>query len=208
MSSYHEGTKSSTHALKVLREEATRYFTGIAATPRERRHAFVGVGWTRSSADEPYRPHFCLISNFHDSGGSESPTALPDFKMFFPIMPDGRGHAIRAVPRHLAKPELRALLDELHPLEDPQDIVAVHARAIRAVADRDTTVGKSLLAVCLPRVAIERSENSMMIVLGPRHRTARGSVYLPSDSTEVIQYAPNFVCGIGLIRGSVGPRNE
>jgi hypothetical protein len=87
-------------------------------------------------------------------------------------------------------------------------IVAVHARAIRAVADRDTTVGKSLLAVCLPRVAIERSENSMMIVLGPRHRTARGSVYLPSDSTEVIQYAPNFVCGIGLIRGSGGPRNE
>jgi hypothetical protein len=97
-------------------------------------------------------------------------------------------------------------LDELHPLEDPQDIVAVLARAIRAVADRDTTVGKSLLAVCLPRVAIERSENSMMIVLGPLNRTARGSVYLPSDSTEVIQYAPNFVCGIGLIRGSGGPR--
>ena len=102
--------------------------------------------------------------------------------------------------------ELSALQRELRPLRDPQEMALVLARAIRSVADRIETAGKDLLAVCLPRVAVERSGNDVMLVYGPLSQTSLGSAYLPTDSSEVIQHAPNFACpGVGFIKASGGP---
>jgi hypothetical protein len=200
------GFQSSSDAAKVLQKEATRYFEGIAATPRERRHAFLAAGWTKPNAEDPRRPHFCLISNFHDDVDVESPTAQSTFKIFVPIPREEELPALLAIPRHLSEQDLRTLSAKLLPLQEPKEMALVLARAIRAVADRDRTVGKSILAVSLPRIAVDRNANDVTLVYGPLGQGMLGSVYLPADSTDVIQYGPNFVCpGVGMTGASGGP---
>ena len=175
------GFKSSSDAARVLREEATRHFRGIAATPRQSRHAFVAVGWTKSREEDPLRPHYLLISNCHDERGVELATALSEFKTIVSIPRDDQLPLLLAVPRHFSERELKALQRELLPLQDPQQMALVLARAIRTVADGTETVGKALLAVCLPRVAVERNGNNIMLLYGPLSQTDLGqSIYPPT----------------------------
>ena len=86
------GFTSSSDAAKVLREEATRHSSGIAATPRARRHAFVAVGWTKSRPDEKLRPHSLLISAFTTTKASSCQRRCQSSRLSF------RYHATTSYP--------------------------------------------------------------------------------------------------------------
>jgi hypothetical protein len=185
-----------------VREAATRHFAGIAATPIQKRHAFMAAGWTRSRAEERFRPFLCPISNFHDSNEVALPKASEQFESspFTPTPPH-----LHAIPERIARDEGWQLFNMLRAKIEPHEIGLAIVEAIRAVATRDNSVGKNILVVCLPRSAVEQ-ESASGPIFSTLSRHVRGSVYFPEDSNELIQYAPNVVCGgFGFMRSRSGP---
>jgi hypothetical protein len=197
-------------AVNTIREEATRYFSSIAASPTQKRHAFLAVGWTRSNPEQRSRPFLYLISNFHEPSGVTLPAAGEQFKSMIYTPEPARLPLLHAIPRpYVSDDEGRQLHAALVSMVEPQEIGLALAGAIRSVASRDQRVGKNILVVCLPRSVIEQESNPLLTVSGSLSRAVRGSVYLPENSSEVIQYAPNLVCsGFAFIRSRSGPIPE
>lgn len=73
--------QSSPQAFELLQSEATAHFRGLAATPRQRRHAFVGAGWTKRQDTEPFRPFLAWVSNYHDAQSAELAEAESEFTL-------------------------------------------------------------------------------------------------------------------------------
>lgn len=91
-------------------------------------------------------------------------------------------------------------------LQDPTEIAEVLALAIRVAAGRDPAVGRGVLAVHIPRAAVENPDQRFMVIFGataPERFVAHapGSFFLPADSQVIVQHAPNVVCyGMAAVR--------
>lgn len=199
------GTGSVSDAASVLCERATNYFRTFAYTPRAKRHAFVGAGWTRSRVDEDLKALLLTVSNFHSALGEEMSAAGRQFDIKATIPSADQLPGLAAFPQKLSRDELLQVLADLQGESHPQAIALRLAEAIRLVASQDTTVGKGLLAVCIPKETAQERGDRVMYV-GPLRPKEFGSVYFPEDSNDMVQYAPNFVEWSDIEFGPILPR--
>ena len=203
--------QSSPEALEIIKNEATAHFRGISQTPRQRRHAFVGVGWTRTAADGAIRPFFSRVSNFHDAQDQELPAASDEFTVRNVLLDASDPPRLDATGRQLTEDERLLLGAGLRYMKDPTEIALALARTIRVVAGRDNAVGRGVLAVHIPRAAVENPDQRFMVVSGGTAPEAfvtfaPGSFYLAAGTQTALQHMPNVVCyGVAMVRAEAGP---
>lgn len=187
-------------ALDTIKDEATAYFGRIADTPRQRRHAFVIAGWTRVSADRPIQRIFCRVSNFHDTEQGELPEARPEFASGLKLLEPDEPPRLNSTGRGLSEDERLLLGEVLQNVPDPTRIALAMARTVRIVAARDPAVGRGVLAVHIPRSYAEQTPPGQFMfkwggaASAPFPSDTPGSFYLPADSQELTQHAPNMAC--------------
>jgi hypothetical protein len=191
--------------VEIIRDRASAHFNAFAVAPQERRLAFVGAGWALN-ADGPTRRVFCRISNFHN-GLKELPRGSTDFSAVHQIIESGEPAQMVVTGRQLTEDEFRLLWLALKNNQDPSDAVLGIIHAIRIVARRDSAVGKNIVAVYLPRNAVETGGLGLVSFGWPFSPDGRGSAYFPEDANEVVEYAPNLVCpGVAFTGVKSGPR--
>ncbi len=188
---------SLSDACKCITDRATEYFNRMRIPQLYKRHAFVGVGWTRRSNEESFQPIVCQISNAIDSSGHWIKQANDKFELRYSIVKESdrfgllsAGHEFKGPHRDIV---IRKLNECIEKDEDPYSIMEILADAIRTVATYDPTVGESLLAVSIPK---DRAGDKVILAIAaPPHKTSLTFLYIPAGKNVGIQYGPNFVCG-------------
>lgn len=198
--------KSMPEAMKMLKDEATAHFRGISETPRQRRHAFVAVGWTRRAVEEPFRRILVRVSNFHDATGGELAEGGSEFSSALWILEPNEPPRLNVTGRQLTEDEALLLGDGLRHMQDATDVAFALARMVRIVAARDAAVGRGILAVHIPRAAVEAMGPEFEVLFGaPFGPRTAGSAYFPANSQEMVQYGPNVACyGVGMTQTKAG----
>ena len=191
--------KSLSDAGRTIQLRATDSFRHIHLTGNLKRHAFVGVGWTRSSVNELFRPIVCEISNIDAQPGELSATVRQEFRMSYSILPESVPFSFAATGQAFTESESAELSRSLRRCAEqrtgPLPATRLVAAAIRKVAARNSAVGQNLLAVSIPRNAVGRPD--LEAVFSPPSLDALSFVYLPKGVDDGIQYGPNVACGGG-----------
>lgn len=189
------------HALRVLRARATDAFVDIRLDRRKKRHSIVGIGWTRNTVDAAWLPVYCLITNAQSPDGSWMPEATEEFRTELIVGTGRKSVAIHWAGSGFSNEDVRALTATLGEsigrrstaLELRQHVLDALARA----ATRSNTIGKSMMAVVLPRSALG-SKESIAISGAPRADMVSFE-YIAKERTHGTQFGPHSVC-----RGSGG----
>ncbi|MCH7922708.1 MAG: hypothetical protein IH975_06720, partial [Nitrospinae bacterium] len=170
----------------------------LAQDPRAemKRHTFVGIGWTRNSLEEPFRPIICAISNYEDLQGNISSRARDEFTNSIFILQESDTFAFlstgQQLPAHLATDLARNVRRCVKRQCGPQPITRLLAIGIRRVAVDNIKVGDNLLAVSFPKSAV--GSPVFLMVSGPPLRDMPSFLYIPAHQTDGIEYGPNVAC--------------
>jgi hypothetical protein len=149
------GPPGSGKALKRVAAAATTAFANLSYPAALRRHAFVGVGWGRRS-EGMLVPVWVTISNALDANWRWLPKPKPHFEIAI--------HALRRSDRWTLCPPVgaelrsfeiaqagRALRPAVKRVVHPVGAALILGQSIGRVAARENTVGRSLIAVVLPK---------------------------------------------------------
>jgi len=186
---------------------ATSEFRRIATRlPKlDRRHAFVGGGWSRASADAnaPMVPYVATVANALDLAGDWLRGPTDEFQFRRRFLNLGARFYVHAAGARIEKDD-HARLDVclrkvLKRDGEPTAIAQCLVRAIRATSERHPTVGQSALVVSLPKTMAERGGTSLRISENGRIESdAATSVYFPANSMHPENYAAHFMSGAGV----------
>lgn len=159
-------------------------------------------------------PTVVLISNFQRKGGVldeaedefriwNSPKFLKSDKHFLLVTgqhptsdreKEFRKKYIHELNRNLKRCAIKKV--------SPQLLMGLLVIAVRKFASRYETVGINLMAVCLPKVSVDRKDPRKFIFSSLPSPGAPTFLYIPGDSYRAIQYAPNVVFpGQGMMTG-------
>lgn len=193
-------------AFHALRDAASAAFTRLASNPPYR-HSFLLAGYTPLKVGG-WAPYFALVSNGYDADRKWLPTPSNRFIAFSRVLQSdelyaarregvdfrpGRGKTLdRNVSRLLqrgigAREVQRLLVDE-----------------IVYTAVQKQRVGKTVLAVSIPRAAVEQNGQDIMVISGPTDPTVATFGYFRPGFDEVKQYGPAFACGDSATTDFVG----
>ena len=189
--------ESLSDACNCIRDSATEYLKRLSISKILKRQAFVGVGWTKSSTDEHFKPVVCQISNAIDSSGNWINEANDKFELKYSILEEtvkfgllSAGHEFKGAHRNIV---MRYLHECIENDENPYDIMKILADAIRTVSTYDSTVGEALLAVSIPKV--RAGEKAVFAIASTPNKDSLTFLYIiPVGDNKGIQYGPNFVC--------------
>jgi len=197
--------KSFNDIVETIRNKATECFKNIPWPQKIKRHAFVGAGWTRESKDAPLSPTIVLISNFQSKGGVldeaedefqiwNSPKFLKSDKHFLLVT---GSHPTSTEEKEFRKKYIHELNRNLKRCVakkvSPQLLMVILVIAVRQFASRYEPVGKSLMAVCLPKASVERKDSRKFILSSLPTPGAPTFLYIPGDFYKGIHFAPIFV---------------
>ncbi len=164
--------------------------------PTSRRHAFIGVGWTRPIENAAFEPFVCLIDNFRDI------TAL---RFAISGMPLGRRpfllHASSPLAANIAIRLERNVRAYLRRSQHPKPVARLLQAAVRSVAGIDNRVGAGLLLSCLPRQAIEDAAagGSWGMDAGEPNLVEAAFLYSPAQGSHDVQVWPGLVLPGGKV---------
>ena len=209
-------------ATTELQQEATATFARLPLSSRVKRHAFVGVGWTCTDAEQlQFRPMICRISNFHDNDGRVLALAQKEFTFAFTIYtpPQWGWIEIGARMNHQEVAGLTRLLSRAaRKGASAFSAVRLMVTAIRAINERgDKTVGKNLLAVVMPSDVAVAPSVQVLIGGGAGMYIGNGepdfknspnifSAFFPDGQSYGTIYAPNLTGkGKALTNVQAGP---
>jgi hypothetical protein len=196
--------------LKNIQRAATDYFKCLPISKKAKRHAFVAASWTRNK-DGELEPGLITISNALNANSDWLQEARDGFEI------DGVGLGLTSQcgicpPIGASVPETyisdlrrnaRACVERnVHPLE----LVRLLAETIRRVASHDNSVGRSLLAVILPKCAVGRRMVSVVTPLSPSGAAVVEDpmfFHIPKDSSDLVWDAPVLVCGGAIMTGTM-----
>jgi hypothetical protein len=177
---------------------------------RGQRQAFVAVGWARFGDNvrrspvtpEQFTPYLARISNFHGNDGAELATVNAEFSVFLHMQPAGGGYVLD-VPRHLSDEERRRLVKDLRDADRARsvnELVEILGDQVRAVADRDSGVGRGLMISVLPRAALGDA-SALTVLAGGPNPEAQSFLYVPPSGDTAVQLGPVATCGQGVAAG-------
>lgn len=195
-------------ATAEIQTRATEAFRRIPLTSEQKRHAFVGVGWTKLSEEEPYHPFVCYISNYHDDEGKRTKRALEKFGLKYQILFGLGQHTFLDIGASLSKEQYNRCFRTLRKATErkvtPQTIINILADTIRQVSRSQRTVGGELLAVVIPKASVETDSRYKGSIFSQYSSNEASFMYMPSTSTKSIVYGPNMVCNGGSVIGATG----
>ena len=208
-------TTASTHDMAALAEsirgEATRAFAASPAPPRFKFHAFQGAGWLRLPSQEHFQAAFITIHNgidFQTGGWLATPMDAFQTQCFRARLRGGID--IASVGTYIT-PDERSLICRMmtkpvrHKRATALAVPETLVRVVRWLADRHNTIGKSLMAACIPHAAVLNAQQTgrMMVLLGPPMPEQPTFAYV-SGSGGAIHFGPHVVSGeTGLTNVSV-----
>ena len=99
-----------------------------------------------------------------------------------PIDADTRNHLRRQV-RNYARRE-----------RGPEAYIQMLAAAIRYTARSNRFVGRNLMAISLPRTAVERIDGLSIPLTAPLQNREVLVLYMSESGKATIRYAPNYTC--------------
>lgn len=133
-----------------------------------KRHAFVGAGWAQLREDVPVSPLVLTVTNALRPDGSWDSDASEVFSIFGQTLKDGEcfrlfclGATVHSSLRRRTERNIRVALR--HGC-GPNTIIRLLATTIRAVATKDRTVGRTLLAMVVPK---RGSDTNALTIFGP-----------------------------------------
>lgn len=195
---------SSTSVNQIYDEIAKRAGTAfglISLGPSKKRHAFVGVCWARWRSEDPDAPlNSCLvsISNALDDRWQWQQVAGTKFDVRFllrksePFLLKSAGQEIDL--RDLEKINIR-IRKAVERKLGPYVLIQVMAGAILKIADKNSTVGTSLMAISIPKAAVGTTTMlGTAIQFGteiPDDKVI--AIYLPGPNNPNGWYGPNYV---------------
>lgn len=181
-----------------IAEEATREFRKLKIKRTARRHAFLISGWARfNRRDAPFSSFVSSISNAVDDNWKWLQEPEDIFRIR--TVPLGsRSFLLAAVGRPLRAVVLNRLIRQSRAYSrrdrGPEAYIQLLAKAIRDTAISDRYVGRNLMAVSLPRGALDNEPELSIPLTFPMPSDKPFALYLP-DKAVPIWYAPNYTCG-------------
>jgi len=200
--------QSLSDAVYAIRDRSTSIFQSIALPPQLKRHAFVGVGWSRRSAEEPYRPMLCSISNAQDDELNWIPVPREEFRVRVFLLQESHRLGFMSAGQSLDVRDTISLRRNLLRCAargiGPRSLLKLLVSAIDKVAATNPTVGRNLLSISLPLEAVGSPD--LFVVSAPPSESSLSFLYMPVGSGRVIQYGPSFVCqGVVMTNFQAGP---
>jgi hypothetical protein len=191
--------REAAEASRLLASKATDAFKKYPVS--RRRHAFLIVGWAYFENIEGLRSHFCLISNYLDESGQPLPNARNEFDLRVRALKEDEKFLWREVGVQIAGDRRRRVERTIRKLVSrntgPKSVLRVLVDEVIYTAKINSTVGKKVLGLCIPRAAVlsqMSGGHTALLAKLPNDRVATFTYFDPSYS-ELQQYGPAFVCG-------------
>jgi hypothetical protein len=207
-------------AIVELKQQATAVFANLPYSPRVKRHAFVGVGWACTDAEQlQFKPMLCRISNFYDKDERPLDSAQSEFSLAYRIY-DPPNWGWIEVGAHMYPREIgiltRLLSRAARRGASYTSAVRLMVSAIRHISARDQTVGRNLLGIVMPSTVAAASSVQVLMGGGAGMFIGEGdpdfraptieSFFVPDGQSNGVIYAPNVACkGSALTNVSSGP---
>jgi hypothetical protein len=192
--------------LDHVRDAATAKLAQLRIDKRFKRLAIVGIGWLRLSEGAPLTPVECTITNAQTEDGRWLSGAQPTFiNVCRPFAYSDRGFGIFGTgveaDKQPGKETWRTIDRCLKHKSTPEAVVYALVRCMHRLADHYPTIGKSLMAMTLPRAVVERGEQGIRGALPSLD--AASFVYIPltKSTHKFVWYGPNVVGPHGTIGG-------
>lgn len=161
------GAKPLPEALKLLRERATEQFLRLDVKSRWKRHAFVGIGWSRLMPMNILRPAMFRVSNYHTSDGSRLPEAEDIFRVYLNVLgprcPFMWGAIGQPISTSLTVAATRLFRRAGRSRISANIVWRVVSSVMSYTARQNVAVGRGLLAICLPLASVGPSQTFQMI---------------------------------------------
>lgn len=203
-----------------VQRRATVAFQAMPWDPTYRRHAFVGVGWATHGSAPNRLPTIVTISNALGPDGRWRARPADEFAVEATVgLPAGRPFLIRPAGAELRRDERRLLEREVSRCvkrgAPAGAFLYTLAMAIGRVHHRVQGVGQHLMALCIPRAAVERPRQLVVdgipgtLVLSgmPTEHTSDMVTFAymrPGEATGV-WYSPLIVWPGGIVEMWSGP---
>lgn len=221
------GCNNLSSIFNLVRDKATNSFNKIHISPNHKRHAFVGIGWTRYSQENSLSPILVTISNFHNEKGNQLDEAIEYFNIIVSprFVRPGKHYflVIGQQPETNNEKQLFYYINRLlkrcsNKNVMPKILMGLLVIAIRNLvamreeSGRYNTIGRNLLGVCLPKSSVMRDHlpgipGSKLLLSCPPVDGVATCFYFPYDQNDEIQYGPITVFPGGPILGEmkIGP---
>jgi hypothetical protein len=191
--------ENMTFIVRHLAERLTSQFARIPST-QYRKLAFVAIGWAADSHDPnlAVKPMLLTVSNALDRNLKWLPQAESRFKMGLSILPENKTYIFAANGVGLKGSEEDSIHRNIRRClargGGPRAVGRLLATLMRAVAERSSRVGKSMLISSLPRSAMG---DPMTIMSAPLWSTPT-FLYAPADVSSPVAYGPTGVFKAGM----------
>jgi hypothetical protein len=193
-------SNSLSEARSAIESSATKAFQRIPLPNSQKRHAFVGVGWTLLTPEDQPRAIICSISNAQNDRGEWLSEARDSFSQRCMILPELNLCWLEDAGYRLKISEKRELEHQIKDCVEhktgPKPIARLLMRAVRQVADRSERVGHNLLVVSLPKNAVSFESGEFIVLNAPPHRGNLTFLYVAAGKYDGVQYGPVLAgCG-------------
>jgi hypothetical protein len=218
--------KSLNYILNIIRDRATEAFNKIKLSSQGKRHAFVGIGWTKFNSDCYLSPILVVISNYYNREWILLDKAQDNFDILIsPRFKRSDRHIFNLIGAQIPKNEisyfylLNRYLKRCAKKDVPGTIMSLLVNAVRKIASNPkiNTVGESLLGVCLPKSSVMRTHlpdlpGSKLFLSGPPTEGIGTFLFFPDGQSDGVQYGPTIVrpsaCIMNDFKISSGPMTK
>ncbi len=188
------GAKPLAQALNLLREQATEHFLRLDVKSQWKRHAFVGIGWSRLMPMNILRPAIFRVSNYHTPDGRSLPEAEDVFRVHLnllgPRCPFMWGAIGQRIDESLAVTATRLFRRAGRSRISANIVWRVVLSVMSYMARHNVAVGRGLLGICIPLASVSPSQTFQLIA--PLGGAARFDNTVPSF-LDVLARSDKFV---------------
>jgi hypothetical protein len=187
-------TNSMVTVAERIRAAATEAFRGIHR--RIGRHVFEGVGWFRLTGEKDLRPGLITIHNCLDQATSTwIPEAYAEFRtstQFPPHLPANCVlHSVGVDPTQQEKSAVVRLVRSCTRRRNSAAVLQAMIRSMHWLSTRHARIGKSFLAVSIPKRSVEDTERTGRIALIAAPPNDRTASFLYISPGKVVWHGPH-----------------
>ena len=186
-------------ASRILSERASIALAKFDVTLRQL--TFVIAGWAHFEGLNGLRPHVCAITNMIDSSGKYLQQTTDTFNVSIKALRDNEQYVVREFGQPLLPERRQTLERNIRKLVEreisPKAALRLLVDEVINSSGHFRTVGKKILALCIPRKAVEKriqTGRSVMLAIQPNDEAASFCYFDPTYN-ELLQFGPAMVCG-------------
>lgn len=192
-------TRRIAEAVRVL---PVRLAAAVDGVPTHLRGlTLFAAAWDWFGDPAQLRPHFALVTNQYDPTGNLLTSATGTFSVFTRVLQAAEPFALHLVGRPLAKKRADGLSRSIRRAVDhrvgPNSLLEYLVREVQHSSTQENRVGDRILAMSVPRAAVESWQRSGRYSLLASTATRRAATfgYFNPGRNELVQFGPTLVCG-------------